>query len=259
MSIWRHRSLVVELTKREFQGKYSGSSGGVIWSFIQPLFLLSVYTLAFGVILKNRWGSEESTVDYALMLFAGLIVFNSFSEVLARSSTLITANPNFVKKIVFPLELLPVISVLTALAHAFIGVIVWILGYIILVGPPRPTFIFFPFVFLCFIPVLLGVSWLLASVGVVFKDVSQIVGMLNHTLLFLTPIFYSIEVAPAALQKFLMVNPLTLIIEQLRSCMFVGMPPDFSNLVIYFSLASSFAWLCLSLFKRLRPTFADLI
>ncbi len=259
ISIWRHRSLVVELTKREFQGKYSGASGGAFWSFIQPLFLLTVYTLAFGVILKSRWGSNDSTAEYALMLFAGLIVFNAFSEVLTRSSVLITANPNFVKKIVFPLELLTVVTVATSLIHAFIGVAVWTLGYIVLFGVPKPSLALFPLVFLCFLPVLLGTGWLLSSVGLIFKDVSQVVGMLNHTLLFLTPIFYSIEVAPPILQKFLILNPLTIVIEQLRKCMFSGIPPDFAALSIYFSISAIFAWLCFLLFKRLRPTFSDLI
>ena len=133
-TLWQHRSLVFELTKREFSGRYRGSFGGIVWSFAQPLFLLTVYTIAFGVILKARWGFSGSTADYALMLFAGLIVFNAFSEVLSKSPTLVTANPNFVKKVVFPLELLPVITVATALIHALIGLAVWFLGYGLLVG-----------------------------------------------------------------------------------------------------------------------------
>jgi len=259
LSVWRYRSLVVELTKREFSGKYRGSFGGIVWSFVQPLFLLAVYTIAFGVILKARWGFSGSTKEYALMLFAGLIIFNAFSEVLSKSSTLITANPNFVKKIVFPLELLPVITVATALIHALICLAVWLLGYALIAGTPHFTAMLFPLVLICFLPVLLGIGWLISSIGVIFKDISQLTGMLNHTLLFLTPIFYSIEAAPVLLQNLLMLNPLTFVVEQLRLVLFYGQMPALKGLTVYFVLASLFAWISLVLFRRLRPSFADVV
>ncbi|EKN3723028.1 TPA: ABC transporter permease [Yersinia enterocolitica] len=259
LSLWRHRSLVIELTKREFSGKYRGSFGGVIWSLVQPLFMLAVYTIAFGVILKARWGFSGSTVDYALMLFAGLIVFNLFSEVLTKSPMLIIGQPNFVKKVVFPLELLPIITVLTALVHAFIGIAVWLLGYQLLVGAPKLTVLLLPLVLLCFLPVLLGVGWLLSSIGVIFRDISQITGMLNHVLLFLTPIFFSIEAAPPLLRKFLLLNPLTFIVEQFRLILFYGGIPTFKGLVIYFFLATLFSWASFTLFRRLRPYFANMV
>lgn len=258
-SLWRHRSLVFELTKREFSGRYHGSFGGVVWSFAQPLFLLAVYTMAFGVILKSRWGVTGGTADYALMLFAGLIVFNAFSEVMTKSPTLITGNPNFVKKVVFPLELLPVIAVATALLHTLIGVAVWIAGYAILFGTPKPTAAFFPLILICFVPVLLGVAWLLSAIGVIVKDVAQLTAMLNHTLLFLTPIFYSMEVVPEWLQNILLLNPITFVVEQFRAVMFVGHLPSFAGLGIYFVFAWLFALASFAVFKRLRPGFADLV
>ncbi|MDP1645534.1 MAG: ABC transporter permease [Thiobacillus sp.] len=258
-TLWRHRSLVLELTRREFSGRYRGSFGGIFWSFVQPLFLLTVYTIAFGVILKTRWGLAGGTADYALMLFAGLIVFNAFSECLSKSTTLIIDNPNFVKKVVFPLELLPVITVATALIHALIGMATWFLGYILLFGPPKTTAILFPLILLCFVPVLLGLGWLLSALGVIVRDVGQLTGMLSHTLLFLTPIFYSIEAAPPLLQKLLMLNPLTFVVEQLRLVLFYGQIPDLKGLAMYFVLASLFAWVSLVLFRRLRPTFADMV
>lgn len=259
LTLRKHQSLVIELTRREFTGRYRGSFGGVFWSFIQPLFLLSVYTVAFGVILKTRWGFSGGTAEYALMLFAGLIIFNAFSECLSKSSTLITSNQNFVKKVVFPLELLPVVSVVTVLIHAMIAIVVWFLGYILLFGVPKATAILFPLIFMCLVPVLLGVGWLFSALGVVARDLSQLTGMLNHVLLFLTPIFYSIEAVPPSLQKFLMLNPLTFLVEQFRSVLFLGKTPDFKGLVIYFILASLFAWIALVLFRRLRPTFADML
>jgi lipopolysaccharide transport system permease protein len=258
-SLWRYRSLVWELTKREFTGRYRGSFGGVLWAFAQPLFLLMVYTIAFGVILKTRWGFAGSTADYALMLFAGLIIFNMFSEVLSKSATLVTGNPNFVKKVVFPLELLPVIAVASALIHAFIAIAVWFLGYFFLLGIPKPTVVLFPLVLLAFVPILLGVGWFLSSVGVVVRDITQFTGMLNQALLFLTPIFYSIEVAPPLLQNLLMLNPLTFIVEQFRQVLFMGFMLDLQGLVLYFVFASMLAYVALVLFRRLRSGFADMV
>lgn len=258
-SFWLNRGLVFELTKREFSGRYRGSFGGILWSFMQPLFLLMVYTIAFGVILKTRWGFAGSTSDYALMLFAGLIIFNAFSEVLIKSPALINDNPNFVKKVIFPLELLPVITVANALIHAIIGVAVWFSGYILLSGVFKFTALLFPLILMSLIPLLLGIGWLLSSISVVVKDISQITGMVNHTLLFLTPIFYSIETAPPFLKKLLMLNPLTFIVEQFRLVLFYGEIPDLKGLLIYFIAASVFAWVSLSFFNRLRPTFADLV
>lgn len=259
LTLWRHRGLILELTKREFSGRYRGSFGGIFWSFVQPLFLLTVYTIAFGVILKTRWGFSGGTADYALMLFAGLIVFNAFSECLSKSTTLIIDNPNFVKKVVFPLELLPVITVATAMIHALIGMAAWFFGYILLFGVPQTTAILFPLILLCFVPVLLGLGWLLSALGVIVRDVGQLTGMLSHTLLFLTPIFYSIEAAPQLLQNLLMLNPLTFVVEQLRLVLFYGQMPNLKGLVMYFVLASLFAWISLVLFRRLRPTFADMV
>ncbi len=223
------------------------------------MFLLTVYTIAFGIILKARWGFSGSTVDYALMLFAGLIVFNAFSEVLGKSSTLVTGNPNFVKKVVFPLELLPVIAVATALIHAFIGIAVWVTGYTLLISVPNATVILFPLILICFVPVLLGLGLLLSALGVFVRDISHLSSMLNHALLFLTPIFYSIEAAPPVLQKLLLINPLTFIVEQFRLILFYGQMPALKGLAVYFVLASLFAWISLVLFGRLRPTFADMV
>ncbi len=259
LTFWRHRSLVLELTKREFSGQYRGSLGGIVWSIVQPFFLLTIYTIAFGVILKTRWGFSGSTTDYALMLFAGLIVFNAFSECISRSPTLIIDNPNFVKKVVFPLELLPVITVLTVLIHALIGLAVWLAGYALLYGTIRATSILFPIVFACFVPVLLGLGWLLSALGVIVRDISQLTGMLSTTLLFLTPIFYSIDAAPPLLHHLLLLNPLTFVVEQFRLVLFYGQMPAMTGVVVYFVLASLFAWASLFLFRRLRPTFADMV
>ena len=257
--VWRHRALVAELSKREFSGRYRGSFGGLAWSFAQPLFLLAVYTVAFGVILGSRLGFGGGTGDYALMVFAGLIVFNAFAECLAQSPSLVSANPNYVKKVVFPLEILPVVTALTAMLHAVIGIAVWIAGYVFLVGAPSPTAILFPLVLIAFFPVLLGLGWLLSAIGVVVRDVGQLAGLASHALLFLTPIFYSIDAVPESIRPLLLANPLTFVVEQLRAVLYFGRAPDLGGLAVYFLAAAAFAAVSLMLFRRLRPRFADLV
>ena len=258
-SLWRYRSLVLELTKRDFLGRYHGSFGGVLWSFGQPLFLLAVYTVAFGVILQARWGFAGNTADYALMVFAGLIVFNAFSECLAKAPLLVTANPNLVKKVVFPLDLLPWVMALTVLLHAVIGIAVWLLGYIVIYGMPKPTVALVPAVLACLFPLMLGMGWLLAALGVVVRDISQLTALVSHSLLFLTPIFYSIDAVPAAMQTLLLMNPLTFVVEQLRLVLFFGQVPVLRGLLVYFALACVFAGAAFWVFRRMRPSFADMV
>lgn len=257
--LWRHRSLILELSRREFSGRYRGSFGGVLWAFAQPLFLLAVYTVAFGVILKARWGFSGGTGDYALMLFAGLIVFNAFAECMAKAPTLITSNPNFVKKVVFPLETLSWVMALTAIFHALIGIAVWFLGYLILVGVPGAATLLFPLVLACLFPILLGLGWLLSATGVFVRDIGQFTTMASHALLFLTPIFYSIDAVPPLLHGLLLVNPLTFLVEELRLVLVHGKVPLFRGMAVYFLLATLFAWISLRFFRRLRPRFADML
>lgn len=257
--LWQHRSLVLELSRREFSGRYRGSFGGVVWAFAQPLFLLAVYTIAFGVIFKARWGFAGGTGDYALMLFAGLIVFNAFAECMAKAPTLISANPNFVKKVVFPLETLSWVMALTAIFHALIGLTVWFLGYLLLVGVPAPTALLFPLVLACLFPILLGLGWLLSAAGVVVRDIGQFTTMVSHALLFLTPIFYSIDAVPPLLHGLLLINPLTFLVEELRLVLIHGKVPLLRAMAVYFLLSTLFAWFALQFFRRLRPRFADML
>lgn len=259
MRLRRDLDLIVELLKREFSGRYHGSFGGLAWSFAQPVFLLAVYTVAFGVILKTRWGLSGGTADYALLLFAGLIVFNACAECLAKAPTLVTGSPNFVKKVVFPLEILAWVMALTTVAHALVGVAVWFVGYFLFRGVPPWTAVFFPLVLVCLFPLLLGICWLLAALGVLARDIGQLTVMLSHALLFLTPIFYSLEAAPEALRVFLLLNPLTFIVEQLRQVLFFGQPPSARGLTVYLGSATVFAWFSWRVFQHLRPRFADLV
>jgi lipopolysaccharide transport system permease protein len=258
-TLWRNRALVAELAKREFTGRYRGSFGGIAWSFVQPLFLLAVYTVAFGVILRARWGFQGGPGDYALMVFAGLIVFNAYAECLTRAPQLVSANPNFVKRIVFPLELLPWVLAITIAVHALLAVAVWLAGYVLLRGLPPATVLLAPIVLLCFAPMLLGTGWLLAALGVAVRDVGQLAALASQALLFLTPVFYPIDAAPSAIRTLLAWNPLTLVVEALRDVLYRGVAPAWGPLAVYVVLTSLFAWAALAFFRRLRHGFADWI
>ncbi len=255
----KYFELASELTKREFYERYKGTLGGILWSFIQPLFLLTIYTIAFGVILKAKWSFANNTSDYALMIFAGLLIFNSFAEVMNKSSIVIRDNSNFVKKIIFPLEIFSFVIVCCAIINMFISLIIWIFVFYFFYGYIHFTILYVPIIIVAFTPLLLGLSWLVSSFGLILKDMPHIVGILNHSLLFLTPIFYSIDIAPSIIQNFLMFNPLTFIIETLRSVLYYGILPQHKSLLIYFLISLIFSLSCFFVFKKIRPKFGDLV
>ena len=259
LTIWKNRFLILELSKRGYTQRYQGSYGGIAWSFVQPIFLLGVYILVFSLILKTRWGLSGDTKEFALILFAGLIILNTFSECLNKAPLLIKENSSFVKKVVFPLEILPWGMVITVLLQTLVSIAIWFLGYFILFGLPNHTALYFPAILLSFFPILLGVGWLLSSIGVIVRDISQLTLLLSHSLLFLTPIFYSKESAPLALQNLLLLNPLTYLVEQFRFVLFFGQMPAWTGLTIYFLVSSLFAWASLKVFRLLQPSFADLV
>jgi len=190
-SLWRNRELILASAKREILGRYRGSVLGLLWSFFNPIFMLAVYTFVFSVVFKARWSvGSESKTEFALVLFAGLIVFNLFAECINRAPALILANPNYVKKVVFPLETLTFVSLLSALYHALISLGVWLAAYVILFGVPHASALYLPFVVMPFALFILGLSWILASLGVYLRDVSQFIGVITSVLMFLSPIFY---------------------------------------------------------------------
>ena len=259
LTIWTNRFLIIELSKRGYNQRYQGSYGGIIWSFFQPVLLLGIYTLVFSVILKTRWGFSGDTKEFTLILFAGLIILNIFTECLSKAPLLITDNPNFVKKIVFPLEILPWVMVTTVFLQTLVSIVVWFLGYFILFGLPKPTAFYFPVILLSFFPLLLGLGWLLSAIGIIVRDINQLTLLLSHSLLFLTPIFYSIDSAPPLLQKLLMLNPLTFIVEQFRSVLIFGQIPSWTGLTAYFLCSLCFAWASLKIFRLLQRSFSDLV
>jgi lipopolysaccharide transport system permease protein len=259
-SFWRNRALIAALVQREVVGRYRGSFMGILWSFFNPVFMLIVYTFVFSVVFKARWsGGSDSKTEFALILFAGLIVFNFFAECFNRSPSLILSNANYVKKVVFPLEILPWITVGSALFHMVISLTVWLLAYLILFGAPHLTVLLFPLIILPLLLMIMGLTWALASLGVYLRDVAQFIGILTTVLMFLSPIFYPASALPEKYQHLLMLNPLTPAIEYARDILFWGKLPDFTVLGIYLAGSALIAWLGFAWFQKTRKGFADVI
>lgn len=259
-SPWRNRSLILALTKREVVGRYRGSFLGIFWSFFNPLFMLAVFTFVFSVVFKARWGGGSgSKTEFALVLFAGLIVFNLFAECINRAPGLILANVNYVKKVIFPLEILPWVALGSAMFHAIISLGVWLGAYVFFFGLPHVTALFLPLIFLPLALFIIGLSWILASLGVYLRDVSQFVGILTTVLMFLSPIFYPVTALPEAYRSFLLLNPLMPAIEQTRNVLFWGKFSDLGMLGGYFLVSSCIAWLGFAWFQKTRKGFADVL
>lgn len=259
-SQWRNRGLIHASVRREVLGRYRGSALGLLWSFFNPLFMLAVYTFVFSEIFNARWGSgSHSKTEFALVLFAGLIVFNLFAECITRAPSLIISNPNYVKKVVFPLETLPLISFLSALYHTAVSIGVWLVAHVFLFGLPHASLLYLPLIILPFGLFVVGASWALASLGVFLRDVTQVVGTATTVLMFLSPIFYPASALPDSYRPLLYLNPLTPVIEMTRDTIYWGIKPDFNNLVIFWAISTITAWLGFAWFQKTRKGFADVL
>lgn len=259
-SIKTHRQMIVQMTRREIIGRYQGSILGLAWSFFHPLLLLLVYTFVFSVIFKARWAENgNSNAEYALILFVGLIAHGFFSEVANRAPALILGNANYVKKVVFPLEVLSLISLLAALFHVVINTLVLLVALAVVNGGVNWTVIFFPLVFAPLAVLALGVSWALASFGVFVRDVGQAVGIITMLMMFLAPVVYPVSAVPPQFRDYLLANPLTFIIEQSREVLVWGRAPDLAGLAIFMAVSLSVAWLGFFWFQKTRKGFADVL
>lgn len=259
---WHNRHLIHQMVRRDIIGRYRGSIMGLLWSFFNPLFMLAIYTFVFSEIFHSKWGESpnpESRAEFSIILFAGLIVFNLFVEVVNRSPGLVLANANYVKKVVFPLEILPLIALGSALFHALISVLVLLIFYFVVHLSIPYTIIFLPIVLLPLFLLTLGVAWVLASLGVYLRDVSQTVGLLTTMLMFVSPIFFPASALPERIRGYLFLNPLTFIVEQTRNVLIWGKMPHWSGLALYMALSGIIAVCGLFWFQKTRKGFADVI
>lgn len=260
-SIWHNRYLIIQMTKREVAGRYRGSFLGLAWSFLNPLLMLLVYTFVFSVVFKSRWGisGNESKADFAIILFAGMIVFGLFAENVNRAPGLIVSNVNYVKKVVFPLEILPLVSLGAGLFHSLISLVVLLLMQIVVNHFLPWTSVLFPLVLLPLIFASMGAAWFLAALGVYVRDIGQITTMLTTVLMFLSAVFYPVSSLPENYQVWLQLNPLVLIITESRKVLVLGSLPDWRSLgfalIAGFGMAVAGFWS----FQKMRKGFADVI
>ncbi len=260
-TLWCNRHLIMQMSKREVMGRYKGSVMGLAWSFFNPVFMLTVYTFVFSVIFKSRWGSggEESNTGFAVVMFVGMIVHSLFAETLNRAPSLILSNINYVKKVVFPLEILPVIAMCVSLFHTVISIGVLLAAYILYKGFIPWTVIFIPFVLFPLVIISLGMAWMLSSLGVFLRDVAQTIGLVTTVMMFLSPVFYPLTAVPERFRPFIMANPLTFIIEQAREVLIWRHQPDWAGLGIYTFFATVVAWAGYFWFQKTRKGFADVL
>lgn len=261
VSLITHRPLIWEMTRREVIGRYRGSIMGLAWSFFNPLLMLGVYTFVFSVVFSARWGGggDQTKADFALLLFVGMIVHGIFAECINRVPDSILSNVNYVKKVVFPLEVLPVVALGSAVLHGMISVGVLVLALFLIHGTIAWTIVLFPIVLLPLIIGTMGVAWFLASLSVYVRDVKQTTSVLTTILLFLSPIFYPISMMPENFQVWMHLNPLTFIIEESRNVIIWGEPFEITGWVVYLAVAILIAWGGYWWFQRTRKGFADVL
>lgn len=259
-AITRHRTLLVELTRRDILGRYKGASFGMVWTILTPFMMLLIYTMAFGYIMKGRWpGGGNSTLDFALILFVGLTLHGFFGECVTRAATLISGNANLVKRVIFPLDALGWSLVLSALFHMSASVMVLLLMKLYAHGSLPWMALLLPVVILPFFLFVLGMVWIFSAIGAYFKDISQIVGVLSPAMLFLSSAIIPVESVPESYRAVFVLNPLTPPIELTRQVLIWGTLPDWGLLAKYcaFSLTVFFAGYLF--FQRLRSGFADVL
>ena len=259
-SLAEHRFVVAQLSRRAILSRYRGTMLGLLWSLFTPLLLLAVYTFVFGTVLQIRWVDQGGgNLEFAAILFSGMLIHGILAECLTQASTLIVSNPQYVKKVVFPLEALPWVTVISAFFQGLVSACV--LGaYLLFVNGAVPwTIIFLPLPLFSLGLVCLGITWLVAATAVFLKDIAQVAGILSTILFFMAPILYPKTALPEQFQIFLYLNPITFVIEQFRDLALWGRLPNWAGLGIYTAVAFAFAWGSLAWFQKTRRGFADVL
>ena len=259
-SLLMHSHLVLSMAQRDVLGRYRGSALGVIWSFMTPLILLLIYAFIFGTVFQNKWG-VHADVNGAFVgnLFLGLIVYTAFSEILNRSPILIVANANYVKKVMFPLDVFPWSALAASLFHLVVSFFLLFLFALASGLKLHFTGLLLPLLLLPFALVLMGCSWFLAAIGVFVRDIGQVIGLVATAAMFLAPVFFPLSAVPTAYRNFFFLNPLTWEIESARDLLFHGALPSMLSSGIYTIASLWVFFLGYAVFARLRHGFPDVL
>lgn len=259
-SLWLHRALIQSLAWRDILIRYKGSAAGLLWAILTPILLLAVYTAVFSGIFQARWGQTGGPVEYALQLFVGLTIHGIAAECLNRAPVLMANNASYVKRVVFPLDILPLVNLSAALFHFLISLAVLVVFYIVVnQRVPFVGLFYLPFIVAPYVVLLAGISYFLAGLGVYLRDIGQVMGLVTTILLFLSPVFYPASMLPDRLQTLFMLNPLTLIIEQSRAVLLDGLAPRWDLLFLYTAGAVAVFLAGCWAFQKMRKGFADVL
>lgn len=259
-SVVQYRALIVEMIKREVVGRYRGSVMGLLWSFFTPVLMLCVYTFVFSVVFQARWqGGSGSKTEFAVVLFIGMMIFGLFAECMNRAPSLILSNANYVKKVIFPLEILPVVALGAALFHFVVSMLVWLLFYVVLFGVPSVQTLWLPVVLLPLLLMCLGLSWFLASLGVYLRDVGQVIAVVTTAMMFMSPVFFPVAAMPEAFRPYLYLSPLTYFIEQSRELLIWHGSMHWVTWSQMMGLSLVIVVLGFAWFQKTRKGFADVI
>jgi lipopolysaccharide transport system permease protein len=263
-SIWSHRTLIWRLVRREIEARFRGSFLGLFWAIIVPLIMLAVFSLVFGTIFQGRWARPENSAvvsEYAfpMILFAGLIIVGILSDPLVRAPGLVMENVAYVKKVVFPLEVLPFVALISALVTALISFAVFLAVFVMMYGLPPATIFLLPIVLLPLLLIVLGIVYFLASLGVFLRDLRHVMPPLTTAMLFLSPVFYPPEAVPEGYRWLLYANPLTSAVIQAREVIFWGRIPDLTEWSVFLVLSLLVAIAGALWFMRTEKAFADVI
>lgn len=252
---------MLQLINRNIHGRFKGNFFGIFWMIAIPVAMLIIYTFVFGSVFKVKWmgDTSHSTGSFAMIIFCGMVILNIFSEGVSSSVSAISGNPNYVKKVVFPLEIIPCSHVLSSLALGMVWLLVLIAGIVIFRNSLGWSVLSLPLIILPLILCECGLAWLVASLGVYFRDLSHIVGLLLQMLFFLTPVFYSVEMVPAGFRPLLLANPLAEIVENMRLVLIYGRWPNWENLGILIICSWVIFHLGYIWFMKTKRGFADVL
>jgi lipopolysaccharide transport system permease protein len=256
----RHRNLTRELVRNEILGRYRGATFGMLWSLLSPFMMLVVYTIAFGSILKGRWPQVGDThAEFGLVIFVGIFVHGFFGECFTRAPRLMLENANYVKRVVFPLDILPWTMVLSGIFHLSMNVLVFCLLSFFVFQQLSPMVLLLPLVLAPLVLLTVAVSWVMSSLGVYLRDVAQVAPVVATAMFFLSSAIIPVDAVPAQYQLVFKLNPLTFFIDQARAVALWGQQPDWIGLGWYAiggvaAVFAAHAW-----FRRTSRGFADVL
>jgi lipopolysaccharide transport system permease protein len=260
-SLFAHRYLLGQLIRREVLARYKGSALGIGWSFLHPLLLLFAFTLVFGGVFGGRWGSGDggkTGFEMALFIYCGLAVFVPFSEVIGGAPKLLLANQHFVRKVVFPLEILPVAGLIAASIHG-VAHLALLAAAAMLSGHINASALLVPLILIPAWLLTLGLAWGLAAAGVYVRDIGHGTPVLMQLLMFGLPVFYPNSAAPGPLRMLNHFNPVAQAIEDLRGALMAGTAPAWDRWFLMLCLGTACAILGYAFFARCREEFADVL